>query len=89
MQERRENIMKTSKTNWQRIDKLKDKDIDYSDIPELSDDFFKNARLVLPKNKKSITLRLDQDILDFFKSQGKRYQTKINAVLRLYVKNHK
>ena len=42
----------------------------------------------LPQKKKSIYLRLDEDILDFFKSQGKRYQEKINAVLKTYMKKH-
>lgn len=42
----------------------------------------------LPQKKKAIYLRLDEDILDFFKSQGKRYQEKINAVLKTYMKKH-
>ena len=42
----------------------------------------------LPQKKKAIYLRLDEDILDFFKSQGKRYQAKINAVLKTYMKKH-
>jgi len=53
--------------------------IDYSDIPELPAEFWSN------RNKAQITLRLDQDVLDFFRSQGRRYQTRINAVLRAFV----
>lgn len=54
--------------------------IDYSDIPELPDEFWD-----APQNKAQITLRLDQDVLDFFRGQGRRYQTRINAVLRAFV----
>lgn len=63
---------------------LKD-EIDYSDIPELTDDFWKNASVVIPPKKKSVSLRLDEDVLEHFKKQGKGYQTTINAVLRSYV----
>ena len=53
--------------------------IDYGDIPEVPAEFWST------RNKAQITLRLDQDVLDFFRSQGKRYQTRINAVLRAFV----
>ena len=60
----------TSKTDWDRLDKMKDEDIDYSDIPELDDAFFKNAEVRMP-SKKSVTIRLDSDVLIWFKEQGK------------------
>ena len=59
--------------------------IDYSDIPELDDSFWNNAKIEYPENKKPVTLRLDRDVLDWFKSTGKGYQTRINAILRSYV----
>lgn len=63
-----------------------DKDIDLSDIPEASEEFWRNARVVLPAgNKEPLSLRLDADILAWFKAQGRGYQTRINAVLRAYV----
>ena len=68
---------------------MKDDDIDYTDIPELDDFFWKNAKLVLPGEKSLIPIRLDDDILQWFRSQGKGYQTKINAVLRSYVEAHR
>lgn len=43
------------------------------------------ARLVEPEPKKMISVRLDADVLEFFKSQGKGYQTRMNAVLRSYM----
>ncbi len=64
----------------------KEKTIDYSDIPELSDDWFLRAkRAAHVPGKKQVSLRIDEDILEFFKQQGSRYQTKMHAVLRAYV----
>jgi len=82
-------LEKKSRTGWVRIDALKDEDIDYSDIPELSDAFFKNAVLQMPETKASVTLRLDRDILEWLKRQGVGYQTRINAILRLYMDTKK
>ncbi len=64
---------------------MKDKDIDFSDIPELDANFWKDAKLIRTKTKKAISLRLDQDVLNYFKSQGKGYQSLINDVLKTYV----
>ena len=73
-----------SRTDWKRIDALQDKDIDYSEIPKQGPDFFANA-ILWPGPKKQITLRIDPDVLAFFRKSGKGYQTSINAVLRKYV----
>ena len=81
-------LRKRSKTDWKRIDAMKDQDIDYSDIPELGDDFFKNAVIRMPETKATITMRLDRDVLNWFKKQGSKYQTRINAVLRAYMRIH-
>ncbi|MBI1217078.1 MAG: hypothetical protein GC186_00900 [Rhodobacteraceae bacterium] len=48
-----------------------------------------NARLVMPEPKRAVSLRLDADVLDFFKAQGKGYQTRMNAVLRAYMEAQK
>lgn len=77
-------MKKVSKTNWKKIKSMKDKNIDYSDIPELSDDFFDKAVLWSGK-KKQITIRLDPDVLDFYKGGGRGYQSRINQVLRRYM----
>lgn len=68
---------------------MPDDQIDYSDAPELPDAVWLKAGHSLPQNKQQITLRLDADILEFFKNKGKRYQSRINAVLRAYVEAHK
>jgi uncharacterized protein (DUF4415 family) len=67
-----------------------EKSIDYSEIPELSDAWFQQAKRAsqLPE-KKQVSLRIDEDILEFFKQQGSRYQTKMHAVLRAYVDGNK
>ncbi len=77
-------MSKTSKTDWKRLAAMKDKEIDTSDIAELGDDFFSRAELRMPP-KKSVTLRLDEDVLEWFKEQGQGYQTRINQLLRLYM----
>ena len=80
------NSAKRSRTDWKRLKNLQDKDIDFSDISPLKGAFFANAKLSLPRPKPSVTLRLDADLLEWFKSQGPGYQTRINAVLRMYMK---
>jgi uncharacterized protein (DUF4415 family) len=54
--------------------------------PELDEEWFANAVVVYPDRKTLVSLRLDPDVLVWFKRQGKGYQTRINAVLRAYVK---
>ena len=75
---------RSSKTDWERIDAMRDEDIDYSDIPKMGPDFFANA-ILWPGPKEQITLRLDPDVLKFFRKSGRGYQTTINAVLRKYM----
>ena len=69
---------------------MSDEDIDYSDIPPLDDEFFKNAKLVKRSPKtEQISIRVETEILEMFRShaQEKGYQTLINDVLRTYVKH--
>lgn len=80
-------MKKKSKTDWDRVKAMKDEDINTSDVPELRADFFKKA-VLWPGTKKQITLRLDPDVIEFFKKQGRGYQTAINKVLRKYVEAH-
>jgi len=81
---------KDSGSDLTRLDALSDEDIEYSDIPDLGNDeaFWAKAVLVKPERKSQVTLRLDSDILEWFKAQGKGYQTRINSVLRAYKKVH-
>jgi uncharacterized protein (DUF4415 family) len=68
---------------------LPDEQIDYSDAPPLPDAVWMQAATALPLKKQQITLRIDAEVLDFFKHTGHRYQSRINAVLRSYVQAHK
>lgn len=68
---------------------MPDDQIDYSDAPYLPDAVWMKAADRLPDTKKQITLRIDADVIDFFKHTGRRYQTRINSVLRAYVDAHK
>jgi len=61
--------------------------IDFSDIPETDAAFWAKAELRIPMNKQGVFLRLDPEVLDWFKGQGKGYQTRMNAVLRSYVES--
>ncbi|MBE9047825.1 BrnA antitoxin family protein [Pleurocapsales cyanobacterium LEGE 10410] len=66
---------------------LSDEDIDYSDIPELDDNFWQNAHVVSSELTEPITLRIKHFVLQYFQSQGEKdYQSRINAVLESYVR---
>ena len=69
-----------------RLAGLSDRSIDVSDIPPTHDVPWKHpGALVAVENKRQITLRIDADVLAFFKTTGRRYQTRINEVLRSYM----
>ena len=68
------------------IGEVKDEDIDFSDIPELDGEFWKNAKVVEPDRTEQVTLRVKRSVLDFFRASGKGYQTRINRVLETYVR---
>ncbi len=55
------------------------------DLADLPDDFWDDAVIVVPDPKEAISLRVDRDVLEWFRAQGPRYQTRMNAVLRSYM----
>src|SRR3954447_6453499 len=78
------------KTDWARVDALTDDDITKAiasdpDWAEFKDIDWSDAVLVIPAKKKAISIRVDEDVLDFFKKEGDGYQRRINAVLRSYM----
>lgn len=90
---KKKNISKESETDWERVRNMRDEDIDFSDLPEVTPEMFANAIVrkgfkPLPA-KQQITLRIDQDVINFFREQGQGYQTKINQLLRAYMDAHK
>lgn len=80
-----------SYTDWDRLRRETAAGIEPElDEEELGIDWdWDNARLVIPEPKRAISLRLDADVLEFFKAQGKGYQTRMNAVLRAYMEARK
>jgi uncharacterized protein (DUF4415 family) len=71
-----------------RLEALNDKDIDLSDMPEVSDwTQAERGRFYRPI-KKPYSIRLDQDVVAWFKAGGEGYQTRINAALRAYMLAH-
>ncbi len=70
----------------QALRDLRDEDIDLSDIPEQTGGGWRRVSELVPaENKQQITLRLDADLIAFFRATGRRYQSRINAALREYV----
>jgi uncharacterized protein (DUF4415 family) len=90
---KRSSISRKSKTDLKRLDAMKDEDIDLSDIPAITPEMF--ARAVARRGlkpilrKKQLTLRVDSDVVEWFKRQGRGYQTKINSLLRAYMEEHR
>jgi len=82
------NTMNKSETDWARLDAMRDEEIDFSDIPEVTPEMFAKAivrRGLKPRSKSQLTLRLDSDVIDWFKQQGRGWQTQMNALLRAYM----
>lgn len=73
-----------SETDWDALRAAGD----YEGPQEFEVDWSR-ARLVIPEPKTAVSIRLDPDVLAFFKAQGKGYQTRINAVLRAYMEQAK
>ena len=90
---KKKTISNKSQTDWKRIDSQNDKDVDLSETPEIPAEMFARAivrhGLKIAPRKTQLTLRVDSDVLDWYKKQGAGYQTKINALLRSYMEAHK
>ena len=81
-----------SRTDWDRVDRMRDEGIDFSDLPEISPEMFARAIIrkgLKPATRKSqITLRIDSDVLEWFRARGSGYQSQMNAILRAYKDAH-
>lgn len=77
------------RADFERLRRMSEQDIMRTSPEELSglpSDFWDEAELVMPVTKRAISLRVDEDVLEWFRSLGPRYQTRMNAVLRTYMK---
>lgn len=72
------------KINWDKVDAIPEDSFDYDEAPELTEEMMRIAFIRKPIHKKAVSLRLDEDIIEFFKKHNDKYQTKINDVLRAY-----
>jgi uncharacterized protein (DUF4415 family) len=83
------------KTDWARVDAMSDREIenaakaDPDAAPILDKNWFKQATVVLPERKVPISLRMDREVVEWFKAHGRRYQSRMNAVLKAYVQAHR
>lgn len=83
------------KTDWKRLERLRDADIrraaksDPDAAPVASPAWLHRAKLLEPQPKLPVSMRLDEDILKWFRARGRGYQTRINAVLRAYIEAHR
>ncbi len=77
-----------SETDYERLKAMVDEEIDFSDIPEVPPEMFAKALvrkgLKPVRRKAQLTLRLDADVLEWFRAQGRGYQTRMNSILRAY-----
>ncbi|MDD2461632.1 MAG: BrnA antitoxin family protein [Kiritimatiellia bacterium] len=84
----KESTPKKSGTDWKRLQRMKDTEIDFTDIPQIDKAMFKKMVIRMPVKKAALSLRLDPRVIEWFKGQGPGYQTRINAVLQSYVEAH-
>ena len=80
----------TSRTDWARIDAMSDDEIDTSDIPPLTDDFFANAKLKMSSSSlATVAIRVDPETLLWFQSKGEEAEQHMAAALRVYAQAQK
>ena len=80
---------KYTRTDWTRLAQQTDEEIDTSDIPPLTEDFFARAKLLMLRDMIDRIIQLDADVLQWFRDQEQDYTQSINHVLRSYIESHK
>ena len=81
--------MNISQQRLKEIAEIPDEKIDTSDIPELDDDFWEDAKFIIPESKKLIHFCIEKDVFEWFSQLGDDYQIRMNDVLRDYVEAHR
>lgn len=93
MSKKRTSTISKSKTDWDELDTLMDEQVRTGieadpDAHPTDETFWKNAKVVMPRPKETMTIRIDADVLEWFRKQGRGYQNRINAILRSYMRAH-
>jgi uncharacterized protein (DUF4415 family) len=81
----KQNTSKPAKTDWERLDRMTDAAIDYTDIPPLEDAFFARAHVYISPAKRASYVELDKDVMTWFQQRDGHYPNLINIVLRKYI----
>ena len=81
-------------TDWERLENMTEEEIERNALEDnrrhgIPDDWYESAVLTNGPPKEPISIRIDEDVLDYFRSRGKGYQTRINAVLRVFMEAEK
>lgn len=77
-----------SRTNVVKLHRKDDRHINYDDSPATTKKFWKDAKVLMPEHKIHLSVRLDEGVVEYFKREGRGYQSRINAVLKAYVNAH-
>jgi uncharacterized protein (DUF4415 family) len=77
-------MKKSSNTDWQKLSRRSDKEIDYSDIPKTDEKFWENAEVFLPHKKVDFTIKIDEDLALWLKEMGNSSNQAVNNIIRAY-----
>lgn len=78
----------TSETNWAKLDAMTESEIDTSDIPPLTEEFFNKSRWWKPVTPINALIQVDPQTLAWFQSQGDGYEKEMAVALRIYAEAH-
>jgi uncharacterized protein (DUF4415 family) len=93
MSKNRSSRLSKTKTDWDEFESLTEDEVragieSAQEAHPTVEDFCKNAQVVMPQPKETMTIRLYADVLEWFRKQGIGYETRINAILRSYMRAH-
>jgi len=77
-------MINSTKTDWQRLNRQNDDEIDYSDIPSTNEEFWENAKVISKHNKVDFTINIDEDLALWLKEKGNDSNQAVNSILRAY-----
>lgn len=77
-------MIKSTKTDWQRLSRRNDKEIDYSDIPKTDNKFWEDSEINSPHKKVEFTIKIDEDLAKWLNQKGKSSNQAVNNLIRAY-----